>query len=71
MQNFQTNGRLSKEGKEGGKDKDRKRDREEEEENPNQREEIIIQGDHRERIKEFLIYMGISDNENIRVHGAS
>ena len=44
---------------------------EEEEENQNQEEIIVVQGDHREKIKKFLIYMGISDAENIRVHGAS
>lgn len=66
MQNFQTNGRICKEGKEG-KEKGKKNEQQEE----NQDEIIVIQGDHRQKIKEFLIYMGIADKENIRMHGAN
>ena len=31
----------------------------------------LISKDNQQKIKEFLVYMGISDKENIRVHGAS
>lgn len=68
MQNFQTNGRITKEGKES---KQKGRKEKEESDDENQDEILVVQGDHREKIKEFLIYMGIADKENIRVHGAS
>lgn len=57
--------------KEGKDSKEKGRKDKEESEEEDQEEILVVQGDHREKIKEFLIYMGIADKENIRVHGAS